>query len=73
MLQENNNEAEVEQAWRLTPKGFLYVTTDFNAEIWGLLEDFVRRQALSSGYDPKGIPAIVFDTKGGTCVTVCKD
>lgn len=57
-------------AYRLTAKGFLFVETNFDDEIWDSLKNFVKKQAIDDGYNPDGVPALVFDENGGRCVTI---
>lgn len=67
-MKENAEDDDV--AYRLTAKGFLFVETNFDDELWDSLLNFVKKQAVNDGYNPKGIPALVFDKNGGRCVMI---
>jgi len=76
MLDDKSNDNTVV---RITPKGFLYIelkNKGFSVkeimEIWDAFQAFVARQARDDGYK-KGLPAIVFEDNGGTCIRIERD
>jgi len=66
-----------EQKYRITPKGWLMARLNLPGhnmspkemdELWSDFKEMVRKQAEANGFKTD-LPVLVFDNKGGTCIT----
>lgn len=72
--EEINMADNVEEVFRLTPKGYLAVRTnryDDIDEIWDDLAERVKSEAAENGMT-SGTPCLVFE-EGGRCITINKE